>query len=467
MTVTINGTTGIAGVDGSAATPAVQGADTNTGVFYGTDIVAISTGGTERMRVNASGNVGIGTTAASSYGRLAVMTPTSNYGFFGIADSVIGGGGVNMAQYYGTAKVSYIDSTVENGTLGSETARLTFATSNAGTLTERMRIASSGNVGIGTTSPVTTLQVTTSGGAALPATTGTTPSTGELIRLRTGSDAAGGIGTIGLATNQMWIQATDATALGAVYDLLLNPNGGSVGIGTTGNSVLDQVGAGRPLLVSASDTVTTIAGSKASIVIGNSSTTTGNTSQLSFAAITGASANYYASAAINCVFGARTNAQYPTGSLVFSTSSTLNSAPTEKMQIASSGAVTITNLAGVGSRTVTASAAGLLSAASDSRLKQEVTTATIPGLAEVMQLEPKAYKWLDDIEKRGDEAAVEIGFFANDVKDIIPSAAPMGNDGYYGFYDRAVIASLVKAIQEQQAMITALTARITALEATP
>ena len=137
------------------------------------------------------------------------------------------------------------------------------------------------------------------------------------------------------------------------------------------------------------------------------------------------------------------------------------------MQIASSGAVTITNLAGVGSRTVTASAAGLLSAASDSRLKQEVTTATIPGLAEVMQLEPKAYKWLDDIEKRGDEAAVEIGFFANDVKDIIPSAAPMGNDGYYGFYDRAVIASLVKAIQEQQAMITALTARITALEATP
>ena len=55
MTVTINGTTGIAGVDGSAATPAVQGADTNTGMFYGTDIVAISTGGTERMRVTNTG----------------------------------------------------------------------------------------------------------------------------------------------------------------------------------------------------------------------------------------------------------------------------------------------------------------------------------------------------------------------------------------------------------------------------
>jgi len=60
MTVTINGTTGIAGVDGSAATPAVQGVDTNTGVFYGTDIVGISTGGTERMRVASAGQVGIG-----------------------------------------------------------------------------------------------------------------------------------------------------------------------------------------------------------------------------------------------------------------------------------------------------------------------------------------------------------------------------------------------------------------------
>lgn len=30
MTVTINGTTGIAGVDGSAGTPAVQGADSKT-----------------------------------------------------------------------------------------------------------------------------------------------------------------------------------------------------------------------------------------------------------------------------------------------------------------------------------------------------------------------------------------------------------------------------------------------------
>jgi hypothetical protein len=143
----------------------------------------------------------------------------------------------------------------------------------------------------------------------------------------------------------------------------------------------------------------------------------------------------------------------------------LDTTGTPRISIGATGVVTISNLAGTGSRAVNASATGVLSAASDSRLKQEVPTAPIPGLAEVMQLEPRAYKWLDDIENRGDNAAVEIGFFADEVKDIIPSAAPMGNDGYYGFYDRAVTAALTKAIQEQQVVILALEARIAALEA--
>jgi len=50
MTVIINGTTGISGVDGSAGTPAVQGSDTNTGVFYpAADTVGVSTGGTRSL----------------------------------------------------------------------------------------------------------------------------------------------------------------------------------------------------------------------------------------------------------------------------------------------------------------------------------------------------------------------------------------------------------------------------------
>ena len=122
------------------------------------------------------------------------------------------------------------------------------------------------------------------------------------------------------------------------------------------------------------------------------------------------------------------------------------------------------NLAGVGTRTVQVNSIGTLTSSSDSRLKQEVEGQTLPSLAEVMQLEVKAYKWLDDINLRGAEAAVEIGFFADQVAPIIPSAAPMNKDGYYGFYDRSVIAALVNAVKEQQALITALTTRITALE---
>ena len=66
MTIYINGTTGISGVDGSAATPALQGTDTNTGISFGSDVIIASTGGTERWRTDASGRVLVGTSSASS-----------------------------------------------------------------------------------------------------------------------------------------------------------------------------------------------------------------------------------------------------------------------------------------------------------------------------------------------------------------------------------------------------------------
>jgi hypothetical protein len=112
---------------------------------------------------------------------------------------------------------------------------------------------------------------------------------------------------------------------------------GNIDIGTTSNAVYDASGAARPLVVQKSDTSTTVGGSLAAIAIVNGDTTTSNTAQLNFAAITGASTNQYSSAWISCIFGARTNTQYPTGQLVFATSTTLNSAPSEKLRIDSSG----------------------------------------------------------------------------------------------------------------------------------
>jgi hypothetical protein len=129
------------------------------------------------------------------------------------------------------------------------------------------------------------------------------------------------------------------------------------------------------------------------------------------------------------------------------------------------GNATIGSLAGIGSRTVTASATGLLSAASDSSLKTEISNIPIPGLAEILQIQPKAYKWNSDIALRGNDAAIEIGFFADQVAPIIPSAAPKGHDNLYGFYDRSVLAALVKAVQEQQVTITELQQKIANLQA--
>jgi hypothetical protein len=91
------------------------------------------------------------------------------------------------------------------------------------------------------------------------------------------------------------------------------------------------------LVVKRSDSSTAINSSTASIAIVNGDTTTSNTAQLNFAAITGANTSGYSSAVISCIFGARTNGQYPTGILTFSTSTLLNAAPTEKMRIDSSG----------------------------------------------------------------------------------------------------------------------------------
>jgi len=83
MTVTIDGTTGIASVDGSAGSPSVRGSDANSGIVYDSDTVAVSTAGSERARVDSSGRLLLGTTT-EGHEDAEALTIASTGGYTGI-----------------------------------------------------------------------------------------------------------------------------------------------------------------------------------------------------------------------------------------------------------------------------------------------------------------------------------------------------------------------------------------------
>ena len=144
MPVTINGTTGIAGVDGSASTPAVQGSDTNTGIFFpAADTIAFGEGGAEAMRIDSSGNVGIGTSSPSRI--LSLYNATAPY--LALQNSTTGTTSGDGLQIF----INGSDGSIFN----EESGAIRFGTAGS----ERMRINSSGNVGINTTSPSYQLQI--------------------------------------------------------------------------------------------------------------------------------------------------------------------------------------------------------------------------------------------------------------------------------------------------------------------
>jgi len=107
----------------------------------------------------------------------------------------------------------------------------------------------------------------------------------------------------------------------------------------------------------------------------------------------------------------------------------------------------------------------VITAISDERLKENVRDIDT-GLSSIMALKPRRFDWK---EGKGQDKKDVAGFIAQEFEDVFPecvNTSKAGADGieYKNINHETLIPTLVKAIQEQQALITQLTARITALE---
>ena len=402
---------------------------TNHDLFFGTN-------GSERMRITSAGNVGIGTSAPATKLdiagalRFTPNTADTNYSadifanynsehpfqinvknngssaeYLGV---YAGSGGsnnrvvfptgnvgigtsspaakLNVAVDSANAEIQITTTTSGNARFGMDingvvynwiqtdrsTSALQFAVGN----TERLRITSAGDVGIGTTAPTSKLFV---------ADPGTTLPTG--ITAGTGFSVARADGLIGLsigylASNQSsYLQAKNFTNTD-MLPLLLNPSGGNVGIGTS--SPLTKL----DIDVAA---VTPSSTSYHGIVVGpnSGSTSVGQGVGIGFRIRNTVGGSLGDNSFGAAVYGIQTDSAANTGGLAFYTRPNANSFP-ERMRIDSAGNVGIGTTApstsmGPGLHIVTTSGNSLIleksnGAAIQFRSGTDVIRATISGI---------------------------------------------------------------------------------------
>ena len=173
---------------------------------------------TERLRIDSSGNVGIGTASPSQ--PLHVYHPTTN----GVATFQSGDANVNISLMdSATTAANYVG-------IGAVGNNLTFISGNG---SERMRIDSSGNVGIGTTSPNANLEISGASSPQLRVTDTTNTVTAKVMS----DDTSGYVGT--QTSHDFSILVGNSVK--ATVD-----TSGNVGIGTTSPSAKIGVNATAP-----------------------------------------------------------------------------------------------------------------------------------------------------------------------------------------------------------------------------
>jgi hypothetical protein len=141
---------------GSAGAPAIYPTgDSNTGIFFpAADTIAFAEGGAESMRIDASGNVGIGTSSPGAMldltggnAGLGILAATNRLRFTDTDSTLVSDQTTGSIEWY-TSDTDHPGVHAYIGTLGFNTgaASLTFGTGVGGSAAEYMRITSTGEV---------------------------------------------------------------------------------------------------------------------------------------------------------------------------------------------------------------------------------------------------------------------------------------------------------------------------------
>jgi hypothetical protein len=361
-------------------------------------ILTLGTSGIERMRIGYLGNVGIGTTSLT-----AISSSVATLSLGSTSASTSGGiafqaNGVVKAYNYVASNYLY------SQTVGGIGQIFYIAGS------ERMRIHNTtGNVGIGTTSPRSKLQV--------EGVTGSVPALGAAASAAQIGGSTYGTLFSTLTSGTGVIQQGRSDGVTLTFPLLINPNGGNVGIGTTSpNSKLHVAGT-----VSHSTPLANFNGSVGSGVYGTVSVRVDNINY-------GTAMKFYrSSTADNNAIGFQNGAS-TVGSISIGTSSTS------------------------------------YNTTSDYRLKENLTAIT-DGIYRLKQLKPRRFNFIGN-------ADVVDGFIAHEAKEVIPESVtgekdevlPNGDPVYQGIDQAKIVPLLTAALQEAISKIEQLETRIQTLE---